>query len=60
MCPLVSELATDGIPVVDGRRAGSSSLPASPTTYRWLARPVTARDPDEAYLANAVFDAPPR
>ena len=25
--------------------------------YRWLAHPVTARELDEAYLANVLFDA---
>ena len=52
--PLVSELAADGIPVVVTCRV--LKLARQPY-YRWLAHPVTATDLDQAYLANALFDA---
>ena len=52
--PLVSELAADGIPVVVTCRV--LKLARQPY-YRWLAHPVTTTDLDQAYLANALFDA---
>ncbi len=52
--PLVRELAADGIPVaVTCRVLGIARQPY----YRWLADPVTTADLDEAYRANALFDA---
>ena len=54
MYPLVRELAGDGIPVTVACRV--LKLARQPY-YRWLACPVTDRDLDQAYLANAVFDA---
>ena len=54
MYPLVSELAGDGIPVTVTCRV--LKLARQPY-YRWLAAPVTARELDEAYLANVLFDA---
>ena len=52
--PLVKELAADGIPVVVSCRV--LKLSRQPY-YRWLAHPVTERELDEAYRANALFDA---
>lgn len=54
MYPLVSELADDGIPVVVSCRV--LKLARQPY-YRWLRNPVTRRELDEAYRANALFDA---
>ena len=54
MYPLVKELAADQIPVTVTCRV--LKLARQPY-YRWLARPVTARELDEALLANALFDA---
>ena len=54
MYPLVAELADDGIPVVVSCRV--LKLARQPY-YRWLRDPVTRRDLDEAYRANALFDA---
>lgn len=54
MYPLVRELAADGIPVAVTCRV--LNLARQPY-YRWLAAPVSAHDLDEAYLANALFDA---
>ena len=52
--PLVRELAVDGIPVtVTCRVLNLSRQPY----YRWLARPVTAREVQAAYRCNALFDA---
>jgi hypothetical protein len=54
MYPLVRELAGDGIPVtVSCRVLGLARQPY----YRWLNRPVSDGQLEEAYLANAVFDA---
>ncbi|MGC5617734.1 IS3 family transposase [Georgenia sp. Z1491] len=54
MYPLVKELAADRIPVaVTCRVQGLARQPY----YRWLATPVTDRDLEQAYLANALFDA---
>jgi transposase InsO family protein len=52
--PLVSELAGDGVPVTVTCRV--LKLARQPY-YRWLAHPVTATDLEQAYLANALFDA---
>jgi transposase InsO family protein len=52
--PLVRELAGDGIPVVVTCRV--LKLARQPY-YRWLAAPVGARELEEAYLANVLFDA---
>lgn len=54
MYPLVRDLAADGIPVVVTCRV--LTLARAPY-YRWLANPVGVRELDEAYLANALFDA---
>ena len=54
MYPLVRELAADGIPVaVTCRVLGIARQPY----YRWLADPVTDTELEEAYRANALFDA---
>jgi putative transposase len=50
----VSELAADGVPVAVTCRV--LKLARQPY-YRWLAAPITAREVDEAYLANVLFDA---
>ena len=52
--PLVSELAADGIPVAVTCRV--LKLARQPY-YRWLAHPVSDRELEQAYLANALFDA---
>jgi len=52
--PLVRELAADGFPVAVTCRV--LKLARQPY-YRWLAAPITARDLEEAYLANVLFDA---
>ncbi len=52
--PLVRELAVDGIPVAVTCRVLKI---ARQPYYRWLAAPVTDAELDEAYLANALFDA---
>jgi putative transposase len=54
MYPLVRELADDGIPVTVTCRVLKI---ARQPYYRWLANRVTDAELDEAYLANAVFDA---
>ena len=54
MYPLVRELADDGIPVTVTCRALGL---VRQDYYRWLAAPLTARELEEAYLANALFDA---
>ncbi len=54
MYPLVRELADDGIPVtVSCRVLGLARAPF----YRWLESPFTDGQLDEAWLANAIFDA---
>ncbi len=54
MYPLVRELADDGIPVVVSCRVlGLARAPF----YRWARSPFTESQLDEAYLANAIFDA---
>ncbi len=52
--PLVRELAADGIPVTVTCRV--LDLARAPY-YRWLAAPVTDRELEQAYLADALFDA---
>jgi transposase InsO family protein len=54
MFPLVRELADDGIPVTVTCRVLRL---CRPQYYRWLDRPVTDAELDEAWLANAIFDA---
>ncbi|MCB0995078.1 MAG: IS3 family transposase [Acidimicrobiales bacterium] len=54
MFPLVRELAVDGIPVTVTCRVLKL---CRQQYYRWVACPVTDRELDEAYLANAIFDA---
>ena len=54
MYPLLRELAADGIPVTVTCRV--LQLARQPY-YRWLGNPVGDRDLEQAYLANAVFDA---
>ena len=54
MYPLVRELADDGIPVTVTCRVLKL---VRQDYYRWLAAPLTARELQEAYLANALFDA---
>jgi len=50
----VKELAADGIPVAVTCRV--LKLARQPY-YRWLATPITTREVDQAYLANALLDA---
>ena len=50
----MSELAADGIPVTVTCRVLKL---CRQHYYRWLAQPVTDAELDEAWLANAVFDA---
>ncbi|WP_190090499.1 IS3 family transposase [Streptomyces melanogenes] len=52
--PLVKELAGDGVPVAVTCRV--MKLARQPY-YRWLERPVTDAEFDEAARANALFDA---
>jgi len=52
--PLVSELADDGIPVTVTCRVLKL---CRQHYYRWLACPVTDAELNEAWLANAIFDA---
>ena len=52
--PLVRELAGDGIPVTVTCRVLKI---ARQPYYRWLKDPITAAELDEAYRANALFDA---
>ncbi len=54
MFPLVRELAVDGVPVA--ARCRVLQL-CRAQYYRWLERPFTDSRLDEAWLANAVFDA---
>jgi hypothetical protein len=54
MYPLVRELAVDGVPVAVTCRVLKI---ARQPYYRWLKCPVTDAELDEAYLANAIFDA---
>ncbi|MGW7680622.1 IS3 family transposase [Kribbella sp. NPDC054772] len=52
--PLVSELAAAGVPVAVTCRVLKI---ARQPYYRWLAQPVTATELEQAYRANALFDA---
>ena len=52
--PLVRELAEDGIPVTVTCRVLKFS---SQGYYQWLHKPCSARDYDNAYLTNALYDA---
>ncbi|MGH3344726.1 MAG: hypothetical protein ACRDPK_18030 [Carbonactinosporaceae bacterium] len=52
--PLVRELAAGGIPMVV--RCRVLKIARQPY-YRWLANPITLAELEEAYLANAIFDA---
>ncbi|WP_216912779.1 hypothetical protein [Nocardia noduli] len=54
MYPLVRELAADGIPVAVTCRVFEI---ARQPYYRWLADPVTNAELEQAYRANALFDA---
>ena len=54
MYSLVSELVEDGIPVTVTCRVLKI---ARQPFYRWLSSPISDAVLDEAYLANAVFDA---
>ncbi len=54
MYPLVRELAGDGIPVTVTCRVLKI---ARQPYYRWLAAPVTDAELEQAYRANALFDA---
>jgi len=54
MYPLVRELAVGGIPVTVACRVLKI---ARQPYYRWLAEPVTDAELEEAYRANALFDA---
>jgi transposase InsO family protein len=54
MFPLVRELAVDGVPVTVTCRVLKL---CRAQYYRWLDQPITDGQLDEAYLANAVFDA---
>ena len=54
MFPLVRELADDGIPVTVTCRVLKL---CRQQYYRWADEPVTARELDDAHLANAIFDA---
>ena len=54
MYPLVRDLAVDRMPVAVTCRV--LKLARAPY-YRWLAVPITARELDEACLANVLFDA---
>lgn len=54
MFPLVRELAVDGVPVTVTCRVLNL---CRAQYYRWLDQPFTERQLDEAWLANAIFDA---
>jgi len=54
MFPLVRELADDGIPVTVTCRVLKL---CRQQYYRWLGQPFTDAELDEAWLANAIFDA---
>ena len=53
MFPLVLDLAADGVPVTVTCRVLGFSKQAF---YQWKARPVTARDWDDAHLINAAIE----
>ncbi len=52
--PVVRELAVDGIPVTVTCRVLKL---CRQQYYRWLAEPFTDAELDEAWAANAIFDA---
>jgi transposase InsO family protein len=52
--PLVHDLAVDGIPVTVTCRVLKL---CRQQYYSWIDRPVTDAELDEAWLANAIFDA---
>lgn len=54
MYPLVRDLAADGIPVTVSCRVLKLARAAY---YRWVEMPFTDGQLDEAWLANAIFDA---
>ena len=54
MFPLVRDLAGDGVPVTVTCRVLQL---CRAQYYRWLAEPVTPGELEEAYVANAIFDA---
>jgi len=54
MFPLVRELADDGIPVTVTCRVLKL---CRAQYYRWVDQPITDAQLDEAWLANAIFDA---
>ena len=54
MFPLVRELAADGIPVTVTCRVLKL---CRQHYYRWIDEPFTVAELDEAWLANAIFDA---
>ncbi len=54
MYPLVRELAVDGVPVSVTCRVLTI---ARQPYYRWLQHPVTDAELEQAYRANALFDA---
>ncbi len=54
MFPLVRELADDGVPVTVTCRVLKL---CRPQYYRWLKTSITDDQLDEAWLANAIFDA---
>jgi putative transposase len=53
MFPLVRELADDGVPVTVTCRVLKL---CRQQYYRWVKHPLTDRELDAAYLANAIFD----
>ena len=54
MFSLVHELAVDGVPVTVTRRVLKL---CRQQYYRWVETPITDGQLDEAWLANAIFDA---
>ncbi|WP_432573680.1 IS3 family transposase [Kineococcus sp. SYSU DK005] len=54
LCPLVSELADDGVPVAVACRVLKI---ARQVYYRWLTEPVSEAELEQAYRADALFDA---
>jgi len=54
MFPLVRDLADDGVPVTVTCRVLSL---CRQQYYRWLDQPITDSELDEAWLANAIYDA---
>ncbi len=54
MFPVVTNLAADGIPVTVSCRVLKL---CRQQYYRWQGQPFTDAELDEAYLANAIFDA---